>query len=398
MIRILLGLIFVFFGAISSAQLLCHQSQVLALPNTDLNIALKLDALNQIFDNQLFNQQLTPLFRQDLSALSRKDRFETKRKIAKLKAAFKELRGSTDRDDLLVFSHKLDQLAFLKDHQALQMISKLAPREVEIMYSQARRSVLTHGLEKFFLENSPPHSRPIPRFALKVWNEMWKTKYWRWTMVWMSIPQLRNAILPPDLALNVLLHGTEAYKAELAPYRVNAYFKSYFNILSSAAHKSLIMVGISLGPALGYAYYEMQQIGASQMAIQMQANEDASKKLADTDFASLATNREAQLLADEIRHEKHREPTPAEWTIIRTIAGQKPPAAPADKSKEEIEWTHVPAQSVQQPVEAIETPQFEPPQWLQVGSSPEVKSTKTEKEVVWIQVTPASADLDPKKP
>jgi hypothetical protein len=398
MLRILLGLILVFASIKGSAQLMCRQSQILSLPNTDANIALKLDALNQSFDHKLFSEEMAPLFSQSLGTLARKERAETKRKIAKLKAVFKELRNSSDRDDLLVFAHKIDQLAFLKDPAALQMISKLAPGQAEIMYSQARRSLMTHGLENFFLERSAPHEKPIPRFVLKVWKEMWKTKYWRWSMVWISIPELRNAILPPDLALNVLMHGTEAYKAELAPYQANAYFKSYFNILSAAAHKSLIVVGLSLGPALGYAYYEMQQIGASQMAVQMQANEDASKKLAESDFAALALNREAQLLAEEIRQTKHREPTRVEWQMIQTIVGKKTPAALAASSPSEMTWIHVgeaqAGEETQKP-QTLNSPKAEPPKleappppaWLHVGEVSEPKPEKPQTEVIWVQST-----------
>jgi hypothetical protein len=264
--KFILTLILVLFTVQSQAGFICHRSQATKIRAELFGPSDFLDNLNQRHNGFVFDKSLTDMMLDGADGLEGFDRIRQKWKIRKLRQkleAFEE-HQNWDRGDLLDLARKLENISYLTDREAQKGLSY----SEKTFLRDVKRSILFHGLEKYFAADLVDSRSRIG----KVWR----------VLKAILFPSIQRPVTPEDIAMKIAWEGIERNQNLYNQYVVLVHGKTGVNLLLRAwtVYLSMTMAIIPFSRA-SWEAYERAQIGKQQAIDQLTQMKDQSAKLAD---------------------------------------------------------------------------------------------------------------------
>ncbi|MFZ3231340.1 MAG: hypothetical protein WA160_14115 [Pseudobdellovibrio sp.] len=301
----------------SEAQLRCFDL-FMPIQNSSLHFAKRIDELNATSNNKLFNAELSQALKPDLADKQFSEQLKLRYRAFNLNRLLKKLKTAEnwDRYEFENFAKKLEKLSYLTNSEVIKNLSK----SDYIIYQQARHSLLADGLEGYFFNDANLSTS----LQLKIFDLImmpFKDIYFRWTYSLFSMPKMNGAILPPDIAAEVLWKGVNNTRDLVAPYLVQTNGKHYFNVFSSAYNWALISALFLGAPTYGYlTYTDLEAKGQTQAIALFTPMLKQSQEAANQDYHVLAKEKESKYFIQEFRLLKNRDPNPQELEIIKRLS------------------------------------------------------------------------------
>ncbi len=302
----------------SEAQLRCFNLFTTEEIGTSKYYATVMDALNEKYNNFLFNENFAEKLENNFENKSFTAQTKARYQTFKLRRALKTLKsvGAWDRYDFDNFSRRLEQLTFLTDLSLLKDMS----RQDKILYSQARHSLISKGLEEFLFSGSKaPESVKKKAFN---WFMVGLNEVSRWSFALLYMPKLDGSLMPIDVAAKIAWEGLDNNRQLLEPYKKHSQFKSYFNIFSSTYNWAVVGAIFIALPAYGYlTFKDLQETGNQQAAALFTPLLAHAEQMAKTDYHQTALTMETEHFKEEVQLQLGREPDEREMAIFKKSRG-----------------------------------------------------------------------------
>lgn len=285
--------------------------------NTAAYFAEQIDRLNQDNHNLLFQKNLVESVNPLLKDKTLTTQVQLQYQSLKLKWLLRDLKSveGFDKYDLENFSKKLERLAFLTSSD----VTKKMSLQDKSIYQQARHSLLVDGLESYFFSNT---NTPLS-VRQKVFNLImlpFQDIYFRWTYALFYMPKLNGAIMPPEIAAEVLWKGVNNTRELTKPYLIQTQGKYFFNVFSSAYNWTLVSA-IFIGlPAFSYlTFSDLTEKGEKQAVQLFTPMLEHSKKSAEINYHELSKDKDEQYFYEEFKRQNNREPNQQEVLIYKKL-------------------------------------------------------------------------------
>jgi hypothetical protein len=306
--KLILGLILVFFTVHSQAAFLCHRSQTTRIRTELFGHSEFLDRLNERHNGFVFQKSLTDLLLNGTEGLEGFDRLRQKWRIRKLRQKLEafEDHQTWDRGDLLELTKKLEKLSFLADPRAQEGMT----RSEKAFLHDVRRSILFHGLEKYFAADLVD-SRSV------------SGRIWRIVKA-IFVPSIQRPMTPEDIARKIAWEGIERNQSLYNEYIVLVYGKTAFNVLfrSWTVYITMTMAIIPFSRA-SWEAYEAAQIGKEQAINQLMEMKENSALLADKERIELRNQaRHLEISIQNYRQEYGEDPKGLDLDLLKAVARQ----------------------------------------------------------------------------
>ncbi len=344
------ALIFVSMQSQAATALLCSKAHIPAY-----YFAERVDAINETGNKKILKTELMSVVSKDNSELPFFQKWRARsyaKKVSKFLTLMKDAKGWDDYDRG-VFAYKLEKLAFLADPTVLKEMSV----HERLIYRQAQHTALMEGLK-----NSLFDGKPVPPSVLK---KVWRVISFplhpmmsRWYFAMVSMPKLRGAAMPPELAMNVLWNGVAANREALKPYMANVYFKSYFNVFSSVYRGVVVAALVGGGSYVGYAFYNGDQIAMDMLS---PLKQDAAK-MSEMNFSEWAGNRDLEYMIDEFKANMGRPPTDDEIAQLKIFLQSQKSGAAQDAASSPAVKPAMPS------IVPEESGEIKAPDWVQAAA------------------------------
>ena len=192
------------------------------------------------------------------------------------------------------------------------------------IYLQARHSLVSQGLEKFFFDSVTYQNRSLKKKFYDAVMAPFSMVYMRWTTAWMMMPKLNGSIIPLELAQKMAWDGLEAHRKELESYSLNSQFKNSFNLFSKVYNWSIVSaVFIGLPVYSHFVYQDLVQKGNQQVQVLMAPLLEQSQKAAEADYQKMAIDKTKNHMLELFKAKYQREPNSEELKLIDQIIAKK---------------------------------------------------------------------------
>lgn len=207
-------------------------------------------------------------------------------KLARMLKKLEKRSDSYDAHDISQFVFKLDRLAFADTILNNPELSAQVSKRDQLILSEARRSVLTDGIVKYF-EIDQSHTTFWKKMLFYL-SESTSWKYWRWTQAMIYMPKLMGVSLPKDLAEKLLIDGLDEHRAELERYVPAVKSRAYFNSFSKLYNSAVVAALLTVVPYMTHSYYvEQMKIGEANAAQILQPLVKTTEDMAQINYLDM---------------------------------------------------------------------------------------------------------------